>query len=383
MRFHSSLLLGARRAVVASLSFTLVCASVPTVANADTQSDLAAARAQLEQIGNEYAAINQEIEKLGADLQETSRQIEETTDKIDTAQKELANYTSTGYKDGGITLTRVFLNSTSLTDLLSGLFYAAKVSNAQAELIHEVEDLQDDLEEQQAEQQEAMDSAEARLAEQAENQAQAAALVASLDAQVRAELEAEAKDNESIQNGMDSAAGGQDNGSSQQPSDSGSNNSGNTGGSGSSSDGNGSNNGSGNGGNGGSGSGSGGGSNGGSSTVGASALSVALQFEGSPYVYGGASPSTGFDCSGLTMYAYSQLGISLPHSAGAQMGLLQRKGRFTTSMSELQYGDLVFFPGHVAFYVGGGMCFGARRPGVPAGTTSMSYFGAFLGGGNF
>lgn len=372
MRFHSSLLLGARRVVVASLSFALVCATIPTVAHADTQSDLAAARAQLEQIGNEYAAINAEIEKLGEDLQETSRQIEETTDKINIAQKELATYTSTGYKEGGVTLTRAIFNSSNFTELLSGLFYMTKVSDAQADLIQEVKDLQDDLEEQQAEQQEAMDNAEARLAEQAENQSRAAALVASLDARVRAELEAEAANNAAIQNGMESASGGQDNGSGQQPSDSDSNNSGNTG---SSTDNGGSNGGSGN--------GSNGGSNGGTSTVGGSALSVALQFEGSPYVYGGASPSTGFDCSGLTMYAYSQIGISLPHSSGAQMSVLQSRGRFTTNINELQYGDLVFFPGHVAFYVGGGMCFGARRPGVPAGTTSMSYFGAFLGGGNF
>lgn len=370
MRFRSSLLLGTRRAVVASLSLALVCAGSPVSAYADTQSDLAAARAQLEQIGNEYAAISDEIDKLGADLQETSRQIEKTTDKIDVAQSELANYTSNGYKDGGVTLTRVFFNATNLSDLLSGLFYMTKVSDAQVGLIKEVEDLQADLEEQQAMQQEAMEDAEARLAEQAENQARAAALVDSLDARVRAELEAEAANNASIQQGMESAAGGRDDGSVQQPDDSDAGNSGGTDNSGSS-DGSGSND------------GFGSGSTGGSSTVGSAALSIALQFEGSPYVYGGASPSTGFDCSGLTMYAYAQLGISLPHSAGGQMSLLQRSGRFTTNINELQYGDLVFFPGHVAFYVGGGMCYGARRPGVPASSCPMSAFGTFLGGGNF
>lgn len=378
MRFRSSLLLGTRRAVVASLSLALVCAGSPVSAYADTQSDLAAARAQLEQIGNEYAAISDEIDKLGADLQETSRQIEKTTDKIDVAQSELANYTSNGYKDGGVTLTRVFFNATNLSDLLSGLFYMTKVSDAQVHLIKEVEDLQADLEEQQATQQEAMEDAEARLAEQAENQARAAALVDSLDARVRAELEAEAANNASIQQGMESAAGGRDDGSVQRPEEPNGGNSGNTGNSGSS-NGSGSNNGSGSGSN----NGSTGGSNGGSSTVGSAALSIALQFEGSPYVYGGASPSTGFDCSGLTMYAYAQLGISLPHSAGGQMSLLQRSGRFTTNINELQYGDLVFFPGHVAFYVGGGMCYGARRPGVPASSCPMSAFGTFLGGGNF
>ena len=64
------------------------------------------------------------------------------------------------------------------------------------------------------------------------------------------------------------------------------------------------------------------------------------------------------------------------------MTYIQNHGRFTTDKSQLQYGDLVFFPGHVAFYVGNGNIYGARRPGVGASTCSMSYFGTFLGGGN-
>lgn len=82
------------------------------------------------------------------------------------------------------------------------------------------------------------------------------------------------------------------------------------------------------------------------STVGAAALNVALRYEGAPYVWGGSSPEVGFDCSGLTMYSYAQIGISIPRTDGAQLAALQRRGRFTTKISELQYGDLVFFPGH-------------------------------------
>ena len=83
------------------------------------------------------------------------------------------------------------------------------------------------------------------------------------------------------------------------------------------------------------------------------------------------------------MYSYAQIGISIPRTDSAQLAALQRRGRFTTNINELQYGDLVFFPGHVAFYVGNGNCYGARRPGVGASTTKMAYFGTFLGGGNF
>ena len=67
---------------------------------------------------------------------------------------------------------------------------------------------------------------------------------------------------------------------------------------------------------------------------------TAKQYLGTGYVYGGASPR-GFDCSGFTMYVYSQHGYSLPHSATSQWqsGL----GTRVYSISELQPGDLVFF----------------------------------------
>lgn len=134
-----------------------------------------------------------------------------------------------------------------------------------------------------------------------------------------------------------------------------------------------------------------GGSNGGNSGnagavggIGSAAVEIALRYEGTDYCYGGASPETGFDCSGLVMYAYGQLGISLPHSAGGQLEVLKQSGsRFVTNVADLQYGDLVFFPGHVAFYVGNGQVFGARREGVPTSVGQLEWFGEFLGGGQF
>jgi cell wall-associated NlpC family hydrolase len=71
---------------------------------------------------------------------------------------------------------------------------------------------------------------------------------------------------------------------------------------------------------------------------------------GKPYVWGGASPSTGFDCSGLVMWSFAQIGVSLPHNAAAQYGYGS-----PVSRGDLQAGDLVFFDGlgHVGIYVGG------------------------------
>jgi peptidoglycan DL-endopeptidase CwlO len=79
-------------------------------------------------------------------------------------------------------------------------------------------------------------------------------------------------------------------------------------------------------------------------------VGIAMQYLGTPYVYGGSSPS-GFDCSGFVMYVYSQIGVSLPHNAAAQYGYGTPVDR-----SQLQPGDLVFFNGlgHNGIYIGGG-----------------------------
>lgn len=123
--------------------------------------------------------------------------------------------------------------------------------------------------------------------------------------------------------------------------------------------------------------------NGGSgSVVGTAAVELALQFAGADYAYGGDSPEEGFDCSGLVYYVYSRLGYSLPHGSNSQLAYFkEHASRFVTDEADLEYGDVVFFPGHVAFYVGDGICFGARRPGVPASDCPMYAFGEFLGGG--
>ncbi len=79
------------------------------------------------------------------------------------------------------------------------------------------------------------------------------------------------------------------------------------------------------------------------------AATVALQYLGVPYLWSGATPA-GFDCSGLVMYVYAQLGISLPHFAAAQYGFGTPVAR-----DQLQPGDLVFFDNlnHVGISLGG------------------------------
>jgi cell wall-associated NlpC family hydrolase len=80
------------------------------------------------------------------------------------------------------------------------------------------------------------------------------------------------------------------------------------------------------------------------------AASIALKYLGIPYVWGGGSPDVGFDCSGLVMYVYAQIGISLPHFAAAQFGM-----GTPVAEDQLQPGDLVFFDNlnHVGISLGG------------------------------
>jgi peptidoglycan DL-endopeptidase CwlO len=89
-------------------------------------------------------------------------------------------------------------------------------------------------------------------------------------------------------------------------------------------------------------------------------VAIAMRYLGIPYKWGGASPSTGFDCSGFLMYVYAQVGVSLPHNAAAQYGYGTPVDR-----SQLQPGDLVFFNGlgHNGMYIGNNQMIHAPHSG--------------------
>jgi peptidoglycan DL-endopeptidase CwlO len=92
----------------------------------------------------------------------------------------------------------------------------------------------------------------------------------------------------------------------------------------------------------------------------AKAVAFAKAQVGEPYQFGGAGPNS-WDCSGLTMVAWAQAGVSLPHSSSAQYGATRH-----ISASELQPGDLIFYYSpisHVAIFVGGGMQVAATHTG--------------------
>ena len=128
-----------------------------------------------------------------------------------------------------------------------------------------------------------------------------------------------------------------------------------------------------------------------STASGSGIVDTAMKHLGTRYSYGGASPS-GFDCSGFTMYVYSQHGYSLPHSATSQWqsGL----GSRVYSIGELQPGDLVFFNdpsrnagkacSHAGIYIGSGQFIhssSSKSNGVIISDLTSGYYNTYFVGG--
>ena len=108
-------------------------------------------------------------------------------------------------------------------------------------------------------------------------------------------------------------------------------------------------------------------------------VSIALQYLGIPYVWGGSSPSSGFDCSGFVQYVYAQVGVYLPHHAASQFAY-----GVPVSREQLEPGDLIFFDGlgHVGIYIGGGQFVHAPHTGDVVKISSIYedwYYSGFVG----
>ncbi len=120
-------------------------------------------------------------------------------------------------------------------------------------------------------------------------------------------------------------------------------------------------------------------------------VSLAKQYLGTRYSYGGSSPS-GFDCSGFTMYVFNQFGVSLPHSATSQWQ--SGSGTKVWSISALQAGDLVFFCdpsrslgkacSHAGIYIGNGQFIhssSSKSGGVIVSSLTSGYYNTYFVGG--
>lgn len=335
---HFKRSLNARRAVVAGLSGLMLLAGVPTFAFADTETDLAAARSQLEEIGRQSEQITAQLGELTTELEKTRSEIDQKNAEIEERQEKLSTFVSSEYKGGLAGLLEIVMASESFDQFVSSVTYMNKVANTQAATISEVKTLKQELDAKQTEQQENLKATQEKVDELNEQRANAAAVVNSLDAQLKAELAAEAAANEALQGGLDAGQGGQiedvdDSGSSQ------------------------------------------GGGNGGSTTpdptptpdpeptpdppynpgTGNAVVDRAWSWVGNAeYVWGACAPGK-FDCSGFVSYCltgqYRRLGTTYTFLGWPRV-------------SDPQPGDVAVNAGHCGIYIGNGQMIHAATYGV-------------------
>lgn len=104
--------------------------------------------------------------------------------------------------------------------------------------------------------------------------------------------------------------------------------------------------------------------------TGAELASFSLKFQGYPYVAGGNTPA-GWDCSGFVQYVFSQFGISLPRSSGAQATV----GTPVASLADAKPGDILANGTHAAIYIGNGQVMNAMNPVQGTAVSDVSVFG--------
>ena len=366
------------------------------------QAEYEAAMAELQSITEQLEIAQYNLAECQANLQQTNDQIAELEVTIAQKQSELleaqdvlAERLGASYKAGTSNLLEVLLDSTDFEDFVSRLYYANKVSDADTEAINNVKTLKAELEAEEAELQQQRATQEQLLADQqdytdqlASTESYYSSYTASLSSEVtaliaQAQQETIAEQRAAAERAAQEAAGsngstssgntGTSNGNAGTTPDnnSGSTDSGTTGGTTDSGSTTPDNSGGSSGGDWGGDSGNGGSSSGGDwggSTGGSgnhiySVASIAWNYCGVPYVWGGTDPS-GFDCSGLTQYCYAQAGYSIGRDTYSQAADISACGQMVYSMSQLEAGDLIFpHSGHVGIYQGGGCLIDAPYEG--------------------
>ncbi len=336
-----------RAALVATLGAT-VLSGVPTVAAADTSAEL---QAKLDEANSRLSSLYSEAEQVSDQVNQTAEQLDATNAEIETKQSELAEAqdtlagrVSSNYKTGGVSLFSIIFDSSTFEELVSHIIYANKVSDSDAQAISEVKQIQDELSAEQAEQQQLLASQQQQQEELQQKVSEAQSYVSSLDQQVQDALAAEqaAREAEAEAARQQAEQQAQANDGNYVTPDNNTNTNTNSNSNSNSNSNNSSNN----------------SSNGGSSNSSARNAIVAAAWSkvGCSYVYGATGPNS-YDCSGFVQYCYSQAGISLPRTSGAQ-------GSCGTTTSNPQAGDIVCYGGHVGIYIGGGMMIDAGNPSV-------------------
>lgn len=353
------------RATVAVALGATVLTGLPTLALADTSAELQAkldeANAHLNDLYSQAEQVSEQVNQTQVDLDNTNSEIEQKQSELASAQDTLSKRVASNYKTGGVSLVSILFDSTSFEDIVNRVTYASKVSDSDAQVIQQVKDIQNELNEKQAQQQQLLADQQSQQAELNDKVNEAQSYVSSLDQQVQDALAKEQAEREAQQEAERKAAeekaaqennyvpegnanAGNNNSNNNTNTNTNTNNGGGSDNGGSSNSGN-----------------SGSGSSSGGSSLGSGArntiISTAYSKIGCGYVYGASGPSN-YDCSGLVQACYAAAGIYVPHSSGSLAGYCNKPA------SQAEPGDIVWTPGHVGIYIGGGTTIEAMNPSV-------------------
>jgi peptidoglycan DL-endopeptidase CwlO len=286
--------------------------------------------ANLELVVESYNTAQVELDKIKAEQAVNKQRLKIARSNLGAAQGSLEGRLIELYKNGSPDLVEILLGSSSLDEILDGLETASRVSDQDTQILREVQRFRKEIKQRETELEKARSRQEQVVAERAAHKAEIESqmaereqLLSSIKDQI-AELQAEERQRQAR---LEAAARAQI--ASPAPLDA---------------------------------------PTGAPPSQYGGVVGIAMQYLGTPYVYGGESPS-GFDCSGFVMYVFSRVGVSLPRTVSTQYAV-----GVPVSRSELQAGDLVFFNGlgHVGIYIGGGSFIHSPHTGDVVKISSMT-----------